>query len=79
MNELTRTITLSSGVQARVSENILVDSLEGTIAWEYDPIASPLMIMEPEGVHKPEQCAGGKHKVRSYLIQYPLAMEILLL
>ncbi len=31
MNELTGTITLSSGVQARILDKSLVDSLEGTV------------------------------------------------
>jgi hypothetical protein len=46
MNELTRSITLSSGVRARVSDKSLVDSLEGTIVWEYDSMACPQMIVQ---------------------------------
>ncbi len=39
LNELTGSITLTSGVQARVSDKSLVDSLEGTVVWEYDSMA----------------------------------------
>ncbi len=46
MNESTGTITLSSGVQARVSDKSLVDSLEGTVVWAYDPMACPQMIVQ---------------------------------
>jgi hypothetical protein len=46
MNKLTKTITLSSGVQARVSDKTLVDSLEGTMMWEYDPMACPQRIVQ---------------------------------
>jgi hypothetical protein len=46
MNELTVGITLSSGVQARLSDKSLVDSLEGIIVWEYDSMACPQMIVQ---------------------------------
>jgi hypothetical protein len=36
MNELTGSINLSSGIQAQESDKSLVDSLEGTVVWEYD-------------------------------------------
>ncbi len=39
MNELTGSITLFSKAQARVSDKSLVDSLEGTVVWEYDSMA----------------------------------------
>jgi hypothetical protein len=39
MNDLTGSITLSSSVQARVSDKSLVDSLERTVMWEYDSMA----------------------------------------
>ncbi len=45
-NVLTGTIILSSGVQSRVPDKSLVDCLEGTVAWEYDPMACPLMITQ---------------------------------
>jgi hypothetical protein len=46
MNELTSSITLSSGIQARVSDKSLVDSLEGTVVWEYDSMACPQTIVQ---------------------------------
>jgi hypothetical protein len=46
MNELTSSIMLLSGVQARVSDKSLLDSLEGTLVWEYDPLASPQIIVQ---------------------------------
>lgn len=46
MNELTGSIMLSSGVQAPVSDKNLVDSLEGTVVWEYDLMACPQMIVQ---------------------------------
>jgi hypothetical protein len=39
MNELTGSITLSSGVQANVSNMSLVDTLERTVVWEYNSMA----------------------------------------
>ena len=35
MNEITGSITFASGLQARASDKGVVDSLEGTIIWEY--------------------------------------------
>ncbi len=46
MNELTGTITLFSGAQARVVDKSLMDSLEGTVLWEYNPISFPQMIVQ---------------------------------
>jgi hypothetical protein len=46
LNELTRSITLSSGVQARASDKSLVDSLEGTVVLEYDSKACPQTIVQ---------------------------------
>jgi hypothetical protein len=46
MNKLTGSIMLSSGVQARVSDKSLVDSLEGTVVWEYDSMACPQIIVQ---------------------------------
>jgi hypothetical protein len=46
LNELTGSITLSSGVQACVSDKSLVDSLEGTVVWENDSMACPKMIVQ---------------------------------
>jgi hypothetical protein len=36
LNELTGSLTLTSEVQARAADKSIVDSLEGTIVWEYD-------------------------------------------
>ncbi len=38
MNELTGSLTLTSGVQARAADKSIADSLEGTVVWEYDPM-----------------------------------------
>jgi hypothetical protein len=46
MNELTGSITLSSGIQARVLYKSLVDSLDGTVAWEYDSMVCPQTIVQ---------------------------------
>jgi hypothetical protein len=46
MNELTGSITLSSGIPASVSDKSLVDSLEGTMVWEYDSIACTQTIVQ---------------------------------
>jgi hypothetical protein len=43
---LSRSITLSSGVQACVSDKSLVDSLEGMVVWEYDCMTCPQMIVQ---------------------------------
>jgi hypothetical protein len=34
MNELTRSLTLTSGVRARAADKSISDSLEGTVVWE---------------------------------------------
>ncbi len=39
LNELTGSLTLTSGVQAAAGDKSLVDSLEGTVVWEYDVMA----------------------------------------
>jgi hypothetical protein len=46
LNELTGSITLTSGVQAHVSDKSLVDSLEGTVVREYDSMAYPQTIVQ---------------------------------
>jgi hypothetical protein len=38
MNELTGSLMLTSGVQARAADKSIADSLEGTVVWEYDPM-----------------------------------------
>ncbi len=35
LNEITGSLTLTSGVQARAADKNIVDSLEGTVVWEY--------------------------------------------
>jgi hypothetical protein len=45
-NELTGSITLSSGIQARVLDMSLADNLEGTVVWEYDSMACPQTIVQ---------------------------------
>jgi hypothetical protein len=39
LNELTGSLTLTSGVQSAAGDKSLVDSLEGTVVWEYDAMA----------------------------------------
>jgi hypothetical protein len=46
MNELTGSLTLMSGVQARAADKSIVDSLEGTVVWEYDPMECPQTIVK---------------------------------
>jgi hypothetical protein len=46
MNKLTGSITLSSGIQAHMSDKSLVDSLEGSVVWEYDSKACPQTIVQ---------------------------------
>jgi hypothetical protein len=41
MNELTGSLMLTSGVQARATDKSISDSLEGTVVWEYDPMECP--------------------------------------
>jgi hypothetical protein len=45
LNELTGSLTLTSGVQARAADKSIVDSLEGTIVWEYDCMDCPQTIV----------------------------------
>jgi hypothetical protein len=45
LNELTGSLTLTSGVQAAAGDKSIVDSLEGTVVWEYDSMASPQTIV----------------------------------
>jgi hypothetical protein len=45
LNELTGSLTLTSGVQARAADKSIVDSLEGTEVWEYDSMACPQTIV----------------------------------
>jgi hypothetical protein len=45
MNELTGSLTLTSGVQARVTNKSISDSLEGTVVWEYDHMECPQTIV----------------------------------
>ncbi len=45
MNELTGSLTLTSGVQAAAGDKSIVDSLEGMVVWEYDSIACPQTIV----------------------------------
>jgi hypothetical protein len=45
LNELTGSLTLTSGVQAAAGDKSIVDSLEGTIVWEYDSMACPQTIV----------------------------------
>jgi hypothetical protein len=46
LNELTGSLTLTSGVQAATGDKSLVDSLEGTVVWEYDAMACPQTIVK---------------------------------
>jgi hypothetical protein len=45
LNELTGILTLTSGVQARARDKSMVDSLKGTVLWEYDSMACPQTIV----------------------------------
>jgi hypothetical protein len=45
LNELTGSLTLTSGVQAAAGDKSIVDSLEGMVVWEYDPMACPQTIV----------------------------------
>ncbi len=45
LNELTGSLTLTSGVQATAGDRSIVDSLEGTVVWEYDSMACPQTIV----------------------------------
>jgi hypothetical protein len=46
MNELTGSLTLTSGVQASAADRSISDSLEGTVVWEYDPMECPQTIVK---------------------------------
>jgi hypothetical protein len=46
LNELTGSLILTSGVQAAAGDKSLVDSLEGTVVWEYDAMACPQTIVK---------------------------------
>jgi hypothetical protein len=46
LNELTGSLTLTLGVQAAAGDKSIVDSLEGTVVWEYDAMACPQMIVK---------------------------------
>jgi hypothetical protein len=46
MNELTGSLTLTSGIQARAADKNIADSLEGTVVWEYDPMECPQTIVK---------------------------------
>jgi hypothetical protein len=46
LNELTGSLTLTLGVQAVAGDKSIVDRVEGTIVWEYDPIACPKTIVK---------------------------------
>jgi hypothetical protein len=45
LNELTVSLTLTSGVQAAAGDKSIVDSLERTVVWEYDSMACPQTIV----------------------------------
>ncbi len=45
LNELTGSLTLTSGVQVTAGDKSIVDSLEGTVVWEYDSMACPQTIV----------------------------------
>jgi hypothetical protein len=45
MNELTGSLTLTSGVQARATDKSISDSLEGTVVWKYNPMECPQTIV----------------------------------
>jgi hypothetical protein len=45
LNKLTGSLTLTSGVQAAARDKSIVDSLEGTVVWEYDSMACPQTIV----------------------------------
>jgi hypothetical protein len=44
LNELTGSLTLTSGMQARAADKSIVDSLEGTVVWEYNSMDCPQTI-----------------------------------
>ncbi len=46
LNQLTGSLTLTSGVQAHVDNKSILDSVEGTVVWEYDSMACPQTIVQ---------------------------------
>ncbi len=58
MNELTGAIMLSLGVHVRVLDKSLVNSLEWTMVWEYDP----MIILLDKGLIESTQSS--KHVLR---------------
>jgi hypothetical protein len=44
LNKLTGSLTLASGVQAMAGDKSIVDSLAGTVVWEYNSMACPQTI-----------------------------------
>ncbi len=46
LNELTGSLMLASGVQALAGAKSKVNSLEGTVVWEYDSMACPQTIVQ---------------------------------
>jgi hypothetical protein len=45
LNELTGSLTLTSGVQARAADKSIVDSLEGAVVWDYNSMDCPQTII----------------------------------
>jgi hypothetical protein len=63
MNELTGSITLSSGIQVCGSDKSLVDSLEGTVVWKYDSMDCPPTIVQlHKGLMKVSTNQSGMYK-----------------
>jgi hypothetical protein len=60
MNELTGSLTLTSGVQARATDKSISDSLEGTVVWEYDIIRLYKGMMKAY-ICQPDQLIRGLH------------------
>jgi hypothetical protein len=46
LNQLTGSLTLASGIQAMAWDKSIVDSLEGTVVWEYDSMACPQTLID---------------------------------
>ncbi len=70
LNELTGSLTLTWGVQVQAGDKSIVDSLEGTVVWEYDSMAFPAnnssavqgpdeSVREPVGSVRGFNCCGG--------------------
>ncbi len=60
LNELTGSLTLTSGVQAAAGDKSIVDRLEGTVVWEYDSYGLPAnhcqaIPRDHEGVRESDQ------------------------